>query len=154
MSSAPFRDLIVGLFVLVGLGAIAFLSVSVGGVGYAGPGGLVLKASFDEIGGLSPRAPVVVGGVKVGTVRSIDLDHDDFRAVVTLEVDGSLELPDDTSASILTQGVLGDQYLALEPGGSDDLLTTGGEITYTQGAVVIERLIGRVISSLGSGGGS
>ncbi|MEE9279562.1 MAG: outer membrane lipid asymmetry maintenance protein MlaD [Myxococcota bacterium] len=149
MPSSPVRDLLVGLFVLAGLAAIAYLSVQLGARAYTGPGGLVLTAAFDEIGGLSSRAPVVVGGVTVGQVTSIDLDSSDFRAIVTIDIDATLELPDDTAASILTQGVLGDQYVALEPGGSPDLLEPGGEIAYTQSAVVLERLIGKVLQSFG-----
>jgi phospholipid/cholesterol/gamma-HCH transport system substrate-binding protein len=77
---------------------------------------------------------------------------EDYRARVTLEVDGGLDLPADTSASILTSGVLGDQYVALEPGGEADTLQSGGEIQYTQSAVVLERLIGKLVQSLNSGG--
>lgn len=150
MPSSPIRDLLVGLFVLAGLGAIAYLSVQLGARAYTGAGGLVLTAAFDEIGGLTPRAPVVIGGVTVGQVRAITLDPSDFRAIVTIDVDASLELPDDTAASILTQGVLGDQYIALEPGGSPDLLGNGGVIAYTQSAVVLERLIGKVLQSFGN----
>ena len=86
MQPSPVRDLIVGLFVAVGLAAIAYLSIQVGGVSYAGRGGLVLHATFDQIGGLKPRAPVSVAGVTVGQVREIGLD-DSLRARVTLEVD-------------------------------------------------------------------
>ena len=141
---------------LSGLAALAYLSIQLGGSTYSGPGGLRLYAAFDEVGGLAPRSPVVVGGVKVGQVKAIQLSpNGDFRARVTMDVDEKLRLPDDTAASILTQGVLGSQYVALEPGGSDTLLAEGGEITYTQSAVVIERLIGKVVQSLGnaSGGG-
>ena len=157
MSRSPIRDLLVGVFVLSGLAALAYLSIQLGGATYSGPGGLTLYASFDEIGGLAPRSPVVIGGVKVGQVKEITLSPTgDFRARVTMDVDQSLKLPDDTSASILTQGVLGSQYVGLEPGGSETLIPEGGEIAYTQSAVVIERLIGRVIQSLGNssnGGG-
>ncbi|MDJ0866442.1 MAG: outer membrane lipid asymmetry maintenance protein MlaD [Myxococcota bacterium] len=151
MQDSPLRDLWVGIFVLAGLGAIAYLSVQIGGVSYRGPGGLQLYATFDEIGSLKHRAQVVVGGVKVGQVKSIALDTD-FRARVLFEVDGDLELPIDTSASVLTAGVLGDQYIALEPGGEEDILAPGDEIEYTQSAVVLERLIGKVLNSLGDGG--
>ena len=150
MSRSPLRDLIVGLFVLAGLVAIGFLSIQLGGATYTGAGGLTLYAHFDEIGGLKPRSQVVVGGVKVGQVKAVTLDED-FRARVELDVDASLELPDDTSASILTAGVLGDQYIGLEPGGSDDMLENGSTIELTQNAVVLERLIGRVVQSLGGG---
>ena len=151
MSRSPIRDLLVGVFVLSGLLALGYLSIQLGGATYSGPGGLTLYASFDEVGGLAPRSPVVIGGVKVGQVKEIELSPEgDFRARVEMDIDKTLKLPDDTAASILTQGVLGSQYVGLEPGGSDTLLSEGGEITYTQSAVVIERLIGRVIQSLGN----
>ncbi len=149
MPSSPIRDLLVGLFVIAGLLAIAYLSIQLGARAYTGDGGLILNAAFDEVGGLSPRAPVVIGGVTVGQVKAIELDAEDFRAIVVMDIDAVLEIPDDTTASILTQGVLGDQYVALEPGGSPDLLESGGEISYTQSAVVLERLIGKVLQSFG-----
>ena len=143
------RDLWVGLFLLVGCAAIAFLSVSVGGATYRGPGGLELFVTFDQVGGLKPRAPVVIGGVKVGQVKSILLDED-LRARVGLDVDGKLRLPTDTSASILTAGVLGDQYVELTPGGAEESLGPGDEIEFKQDAFVLERLIGRLIQNLGA----
>lgn len=149
MPQSPLRDLMVGLFVLAGLGAVAYLSATLGGLSYGGRGGLALEAVFDEVGGLSPRAPVVVGGVKIGKVKGIRLDPD-LRARVMLDVDPEVPLPRDTSASILTTGVLGDQYIALEPGAEEELLKDGDEIDYTQSAVVLERLIGRVVQNLGS----
>lgn len=142
------RELWVGFFVLIGLAGLAWLSLSVGGVESLRAGGLDLTATFDEIGGLKKRAQVVIGGVRVGQVKSIDLS-DDFRARVTLDVDDGLALPADTSASILTSGVLGDQYIALEPGGDPELLKAGEQIQFTQSAVILERLIGKLIQNLG-----
>lgn len=142
------RDLLVGSFVLAGFLALAYLSIQLGGLSYSGPGGLHVYATFDEIGGLSARAPVVIGGVRVGEVERIELDED-FRARVQLNLSTELDLPDDSSASIFTQGVLGNQYVSLEPGGSDALLASGDEIQYTQSATVLERLIGRVVQNLG-----
>src|SRR4029079_13991323 len=113
MSRSPVRDFVVGLFVLAGLGAIAYLSVNVGGLSYAGPGGLTLYASFDQTGGLKPRAPVVISGVKVGQGEKIGLGSD-YRARATLNVDRALKLPTDTTASIQTAGLLGDRYIALQ----------------------------------------
>jgi phospholipid/cholesterol/gamma-HCH transport system substrate-binding protein len=153
MNPSPFRDLLVGAFVLAGLTAIAYLSVTLGGASYRGPSELQLFATFDEVGGLTHRSQVVIGGVKVGQVERIALDED-FRARVTLRVDGALELPDDSSASILTLGLLGNQYIALEPGGSDTMLGAGDEITFTQSAVILERLIGRMVQNFGGGDGS
>jgi len=143
------RDLGVGLFLLVGLAAIAFLSISVGGASYRGPGGLELAVVFDQVGGLKPRAPVVVGGVKVGQVKASGRDGD-LRARVVLDVDASLVLPTDTSAAILTAGLLGDQYVELTPGGEEQRLGPGDEIELKQDAFVLERMIGRLIQNLGA----
>ncbi len=143
------RDLLVGAFVLVGLAALAYLSIALGGLSYSGPGGLRLYATFDEVGSLGPRAAVVIGGVRVGEVESITLDPD-FRARVELDLSPDLELPDDSLAAIYTEGMLGNQYVSLKPGGSEDLLQSGDEIQYTESATVLERLIGRVVQSLGS----
>jgi phospholipid/cholesterol/gamma-HCH transport system substrate-binding protein len=148
MQPSPVRDLIVGLFVAVGLGAIAYLSIQVGGVTYAGRGGLVLHATFDQIGGLKPRAPVSVAGVHVGQVREIGLDES-LRARVTLEVEKDLSLPVDSSAAIHTSGLLGDQFVALEPGGEDELLKDGDEIEFTESALSVERLIGKFVHDSG-----
>ena len=144
MRDEPRRDLWVGLFVLLGLLGIAYLSLSIGGVSYRGPGGLQLFACFDEVGSLKNRAKVVIDGVKVGQVKAIELGKD-YRARVTLDVDGRIGLPSDTSASILTAGVLGDQYIALEPGGDTEMLKSGDQIQFTQSAVILERLIGKLV---------
>lgn len=149
--STSTRDLLVGAFVMVGIGALAYMSFALGGLSYHGPGGLTLYATFDEIGGLAPRAAVVIGGVRVGEVADVTLDED-YRARVTLDLDPALHIPDDTSAAIFTQGVLGNQYVALQPGASDDLLASGDEIPITQSATVLEKLIGRVVQGLGSDG--
>jgi phospholipid/cholesterol/gamma-HCH transport system substrate-binding protein len=140
----------VGGFVLLGMLAIAYLSLSVGGISYGSGGGLMITAAFDEIGGLSERSPVVIGGVKVGTVEDISIGEG-FRPVVRMNLDASLKLPSDTSASILTQGVLGDQYIGLQPGGSDEILQSGDQLEFTQSAVILERLIGRLVQSFGAG---
>jgi len=148
MKPSPKRDLIVGIFVAVGLAAIAYLSIQVGGVNYAGPGGLKLYATFDEVGGLKPRAPVAIAGVNVGQVKRIALDQD-LRARVTLDLDARLELSADTSAGIRTSGLLGDQFVALEPGGEDEILHSGEEIAFTESALSLERLIGKFVHDSG-----
>jgi phospholipid/cholesterol/gamma-HCH transport system substrate-binding protein len=148
MRETTTRDTLVGLFVLGGLLAVAYLSATLGGVSYRGRGGLELVARFDEIGGLKPRAPVVIGGVKVGQIKAIELDGE-LRPRVVLAVDEGVRLPTDSSASILTSGVLGDQYVALEPGAEEAVLQNGDEIQYTQSAVILERLIGKVVQNLG-----
>lgn len=144
MTRSPVRDFVVGLFVLAGLGAIAYLSVNVGGLSYSGPGGLTLHASFDQTGGLKVRAPVEIAGVKVGQVAKIDLGPD-YRARATLDLDPKLALPTDTTASIQTAGLLGDRYVALQLGGDEQLLKSGDEITFTESAVILERLIGKLV---------
>ena len=148
MQPSPIRDFIVGLFVLAGLGAIAYLSIQVGGLSYKGPGGLELFASFDEIGGLAERAPVAISGVKVGQVSRIELAPD-LRAEVTLDLDPKLKLPVDTSAKIVTSGLLGDQFIALEPGAEEDILASGDELDFTESAISLESLIGKFVNDAG-----
>ena len=148
MKVSPVRDLTVGLFVLVGLGAVAYLSLSVGGLSYKGPGGLTLYAAFDEIGGLKPRAPVSISGVKVGQVASVELDEF-LRARVALDIDARIELPIDSSAGIRTAGLLGDQFIAVEPGAEEELMVSGEEFSFTENALSIERLIGKFVNNAG-----
>jgi len=144
MRRSPVRDFLVGLFVLVGLGAVAYLSLAVGGLSYTGPGGLTLYAAFDQTGGLKTRAPVVISGVKVGQVSSITLDGN-YRARVEMDLDSRLKVPSDTSASIVTAGLLGDRYIGLQLGGDDKYLKPGDEIAFTESAIILERLIGKIV---------
>ncbi len=148
MQPSPTRDLVVGLFVACGIAALAYLSIQVGGLSYKGPGGLLLSASFDEIGSLSVRAPVVISGVKVGKVSSIELG-DDLRARVVIELDASLEIPIDSTAGIRTAGLLGDQFIAVEPGAEEDLLISGDSFAFTDSAINLESLIGQVVHGFG-----
>ena len=150
MTPSPTRDLIVGLFVAAALAAVAWLSLGVGGSGYGEPTGFLLEAAFDDIGGLKVRAPVVISGVKVGQVKSIRLD-DMLRARVELDLDPTLELPEDTFAAIRTAGLLGDQFIKLEPGGSEVLLASGETIGFTQNALALESLIDRFVTNVDSG---
>ena len=152
MQNSPTRDLTVGLFVLAGLLAIAYLSVRLGGLEVEGPGAVRLVAAFDEIGGLSVRAPVVIAGVKVGQVTEIDLDGD-LRAQVAFQVGPNLELPIDTSAAIRTSGLLGDQFIALEPGAEEELLVDGDVLSFTESALNIEKLVGTLVHNADLGGG-
>lgn len=144
MRPNPSRDTAVGLFVLAGIGAIAYLSLQLGGVSLRPDPTIDLYATFDEIGGLKTRAPVVISGVRVGEVESIDL-AEDYRARVTLSVREGVELPVDSSASIVTSGVLGDRYISLQLGGEDAALEDGEEIEFVESAVILERLIGQFI---------
>ncbi len=149
MQASPMRDFTVGLFVLVGLAALAYLTFQVGGLSYRVPGGLTLVAGFDDIGGLKERAPVTISGVKVGQVSAIELDREFMRAEVVLDLDASLELPVDTWARIRTSGVLGDQFVLLEPGSEDDILASGEIIEATESAISLEGLIGKFLNNAG-----
>lgn len=142
------RDFVTGLFVIVGLGALAWLSFSVGGLQYQGDGGLPVYGLFDQIAGLKPKAPVQIAGVHVGQVTSIGLDES-FRARVDLDLDSNLKLPIDSSAAIVTAGILGDRYIQLTPGAEDEVMKPGEQIAYTESALVLERLIGKFLVNVG-----
>ena len=139
------RDWVAGGFVMVGLAAMVFLSVQIGGASYAGPGGLRLVAHFDEIGGLSERAPVVISGVRVGQVESITL-ADDLRARVEIDRRRSPGAADrQRAAAIRTAGLLGDQFVAVEPGAEDELLVSGDRFQFSDSAVQLDSLIGSLV---------
>jgi len=150
MRNSAMRDLIVGLFVLCGLATLAYLSLRVGGLEFGGPERITLRATFDDIGGLSVRAPVRVAGVKVGQVSRIELD-DDLRAEVFLEIETGVGLSVDSAAAIRTSGLLGDQFVAVELGAEDEVLKAGEEFAFTHSALSIDSLIGRFIHDAGLG---
>ena len=144
MRSSSTRDFMVGVFVLIGLLAVGYLSLTVGGFGGPGDDGITLFAKFDEVADLRPRAPVQMAGVTVGRVTGIRLG-DDYRARVDLVVEANVELPVDSSASVVTAGLLGDRYIALQPGAEEEQLKDGEEIAYTQSALVLENLVGKFL---------
>ncbi|MEO6566520.1 MAG: outer membrane lipid asymmetry maintenance protein MlaD [Casimicrobiaceae bacterium] len=135
-------DLWVGIFVTIGFGAIVFLALKVGNLTTlnASPS-YQLEARFDNIGGLKPRAPVKAAGVVVGRVGAVRLDPKTYEAIVSINVDNGYEFSKDTIASILTSGLLGEVYIALETGGDTQMLASGARIGKTQSAVVLEKLI-------------
>lgn len=148
-------DLLVGLFVLLGFAALVFLAMRAGNMSSAvglGPTYQV-QAQFDNIGGLKPRAAVRSAGVVVGRVASIDFDNQTFRARVLLALDERFDFPKDSSAKILTSGLLGEQYIGLEPGGDTENLAGGDTIMLTQSAVVLENLIGQFLYGKAAEGG-
>lgn len=148
-------DLLVGLFVLLGFAALVFLAMRAGNMSSAvglGPT-YEVRAQFDNIGGLKPRAAIRSAGVVVGRVSSIGFDNQTFRATVVMALDRRFEFPKDTSAKILTSGLLGEQYIGLEPGGDTDVLAGGDTIMLTQSAVVLENLIGQFLYGKASEGG-
>ncbi|MFO1372162.1 MAG: outer membrane lipid asymmetry maintenance protein MlaD [Candidatus Competibacteraceae bacterium] len=146
-------ELAVGLFVALGLAAFLMLALKVSDIASIGDDkGYRITAHFENIGGLKVRAPVTLGGVRIGRVVGIDLDPHSYEAVVTLSIDPKYnQLPVDSSASILTAGLLGEQYIGLEPGGMDSTLKDGSTLKLTQSALILEKLIGRVLTSVAAG---
>lgn len=139
-------ETLVGMFVLLGILGLLFLALKAANLGSFGGGdGYTLIAKFDNIGGLKVRAPVRSAGVTIGRVASITLDPKTYQGVVKLEVDKSVQFPKDSSARILTAGLLGDQYIGLEPGGDEKNLAAGDTISQTQSAVVLESLISQFL---------
>ena len=139
-------ETLVGLFVLLGLLAILFLALKAANLANFRVGNTyAVTAKFDNIGGLKVRAPVKSAGVTVGRVTAIALDVNSYQGAVTMELEEGIHFPADTSAKILTSGLLGDQYIGLEAGGSDKELKPGDLIKMTQSAVVLENLIGQFL---------
>lgn len=149
-------DLWVGLFVLVGLGALLMLAFKVGNLGtFDLSDGYLLNAQFSNIGGLRVRAPVKSAGVIVGRVNDIRFDPEQYVAVVEMALDSRFHFPKDTFANIYTEGLLGEQYVGLLPGGEfENPLKPGDTIRKTQSAVVLENLLGRFLYNQTEGGGS
>jgi len=146
-------EILVGLFMLLFFAAMMILALRVSNLsGLGNSGGYEITAAFENIGGLKVRSQVSAGGVKVGRVSNIEYNSDDYNAVVTMTIDEEFDaFPLDTTASIYTAGLLGEQYIGLEPGADIDYLEDGHEIELTQSAVVLEKLIGQVVFSRSGG---
>jgi phospholipid/cholesterol/gamma-HCH transport system substrate-binding protein len=141
-------DVLVGAFMLLGLGALLFLALKVGNLGTFSTGAAYeAKARFDNIGGLKVRAPVKSAGVVVGRVVSIGFDDTTYQAVVVMALEERFRFPKDSSVKILTSGLLGEQYIGMEAGAEDKMLAAGDTITLTQSAVVLENLISQFLFS-------
>ena len=142
-------EILVGAFVVLAVIAMVMLSLKVSNLASYGDDddAYEIQAQFDNIGGLKERSPVSAGGVRVGKVSAITYNNKEFTAVVTMQIEGGYEFPVDTSASILTAGLLGEQYVGLEPGGDEENLVAGGEIDITQSALVLEQVIGQFLYS-------
>ena len=136
----------VGLFLLIGVAAMIWLALKVGNWSPVTTHDYEVTAHFDNIGGLTVKAPVTLAGVTIGRVASIGIDADDYSARITLQIDQAHDnLPTDTSAAILTSGLLGAQYVGLDPGAEETYLEDGDRIEITQSAVVLEHLIGQIL---------
>jgi len=139
-------DLWVGVFVAAGLGAMLFLALKVGNLGsFSTSPAYQVQAKFANIGGLKVRAPVKSAGVVVGRVSDVRFDTESYEAIVTLNVEATYQFPRDTSAKILTSGLLGEQYIGLEAGGDGVMLKNGDRLRLTQSAVVLENLISQFL---------
>jgi phospholipid/cholesterol/gamma-HCH transport system substrate-binding protein len=147
-------DVWVGIFVAIGLLAALFLALKVGNMNAVSfQPTYTITARFDNIGGLKPRAPVKSAGVVVGRIADIRFDDTTYQATVTMTLERSYQFPKDSSAKILTSGLLGEQYVGLEAGGSDQMLAQGNMITQTQSAVVLENLISQFLYNKAADGG-
>ena len=139
-------DLWVGLFVMAGIGALLILALKVGNLGtYSEAQSYTLVGNFENIGGLKIRAPVKSAGVVVGRVKDIQFSTKNFDAAVTMKIDKRYEFPKDTFASILTSGLLGEQYIGLAAGGDEGMLKSGDKIMKTNSALVLEEMIGQFL---------
>lgn len=149
-------DVLVGLFVVLGFAALLFLALQAGNLAsFSMAKTYSVSARFDNIGGLKVRAPIKSAGVTVGRIAQISFDDQSFRANVLLEIEEQYKFPKDSSVKILTSGLLGEQYVGLEPGGDLKNLADGDRLTLTQSAVVLENLIGQFLyGRQDDGGGS
>jgi phospholipid/cholesterol/gamma-HCH transport system substrate-binding protein len=146
-------ELAVGVLVALGMAAFFMLAMKVSDITTLGEEkGYLISAYFENIGGLKVRAPVTMAGVRIGRVAGIALDEQNYEAIVTMSISSDYNrLPTDSNASILTSGLLGEQYIGLEAGGSDAYLKEGDRIKLTQSALVLEKLVGRFFTGMASG---
>ncbi len=148
-----FIEIMVGIFVALGFLALFMLAMKVSNLSrISSKEGYEVSAYFENIGGLKVRSPVTVSGVRVGQITEIVYDSNRYEAKVVMRIQAAHDyFPIDTTASIYTAGLLGEQYVALEPGAEEDVLTTGDTIEFTQSALVLEEIIGKIVVKLTSG---
>ena len=137
-------ELSVGIFVLLGIAAIAYLTIQVGTGSVVGGDTYLLESRFTNAGGLHPGSSVMVAGVTVGRVEAVRIEPTDFSAIVTMRVLAGLQLPTDSMASIKTTGLIGDKFISLSPGADETSMKPGARITLTESAVDLESLIGKM----------
>ena len=143
-------EIMVGVFVAAGIAALFMLAMKVSNLAtYGGDEGYIISASFDNIGGLKIRSLVSASGVRVGQVTGIEYDSDGYEARVTMSIDPQYDkFPIDTAASIMTSGLLGEQYIGLQPGAEEEYLKAGSEVELTQSALVLEQIIGQFLYNM------
>ena len=146
MQNTKTQDTLVGLFVAIGILALFFMAMQISHLNlFSQQSSYHIKAHFENSGGLKIKSPISVAGVRVGRVTNIAIDLESYESVVTMAIDSQYKLPDDTSASIFTAGLLGEQYINLEPGGSEDFIEANGVLDLTQSAVVLEEILGKFL---------
>lgn len=138
-------EMSVGIFVLMGILAVGYLAIQLGKMELMGDNYYILKARFQSVSGLKNGARVEIAGVPVGKVTSITLDKERMAALVTMKIQKGIEITDDAIASVRTSGLIGDKFIKLSPGGSDEILKDGDLITDTESSVDIEELIGKYV---------
>ncbi len=143
-------EALIGAVVLVVAGVFLVFAFNTADIGSVQ--GYQVVARFDRVDGLNIGSDVRLSGIKVGTVTSMELDHETFLAVVLMSVEPAVKLPKDSSAQIVTDGLLGGKFMAIVPGGDPEYIDPGGEITFTQSPIILENLIGQLI--FGAGGDS
>lgn len=147
-----YLEVIVGLFVTIGMGALILLCLQVSGFGSGDVDGYRVSARFSNVGQLKSNAPVRMSGVNVGVVHRVSIDADSFEALVTMEIDDRYDnIPADTGAGVYTSGLLGEQYVSLLPGAAEEFLEDGDELEFTSSAIVLEEVIGRFLFSRAAG---
>jgi len=147
MQHSSTQDTLVGLFVAAGIAGLFFLALHVSNLGsFVEQQGYTIIARFENSGGLKPKSPVSAAGVKIGQVSDISFDPKTYESVVKMRINAKYNsIPDDTTASIFTAGLLGEQYVSLEPGGSNEYLKENGTIEITQSAIILEKAIGQFL---------
>jgi phospholipid/cholesterol/gamma-HCH transport system substrate-binding protein len=146
MQNTKTQDTLVGLFVACGIAALFFMAMQISNLSsFSNNTAYTIIAHFENSGGLKVKSPVTVAGVRVGRVSKISIDKNSYESIVEMHIDTQYSLPDDTSASIFTAGLLGEQYISLEPGGSEDFIQPNGLIDITQSAIVLEEVIGQFL---------
>ncbi len=143
--------LVTGIFVMLGIAAFTYMAVTIGGARFGETPGYTLHARFTNISGLQSGAIVEAAGVRVGTVSTIEFDPDNYEAIVTMRINEGVPVQEDAIAAIRTQGIIGEKFVKLSPGGFDELLADGSEIYETESAVSLEELVSKYIFSGDSG---
>ncbi len=146
MQNTKTQETLVGVFVACGIAALFFMAMQISNLSSFSKDDIYsITANFENSGSLKVKSPVSVAGVRIGRVVNISIDKESYESVVEMHIESQYNLPDDTTASIFTAGLLGEQYVSLEPGGSEDFIEENGAIDITQSAIVLEEVIGQFL---------